>query len=70
MDVNLSERSEELVRQYLAQGCYRTPEEVVDRALQILSETERLGLDEKQASILELQGLGKAIWREWMPRST
>lgn len=62
MDVKLSGRGEELVREYLADGTYRTPEEVVDRALENLRETHPLLTEEGRVSILELEGLGKAIW--------
>jgi hypothetical protein len=61
MDVKLSSRSEGLIREYLAEGGYRTAEEVIDDALESLA--EKRPLTEGRTSILELQGLGKAIWQ-------
>jgi Arc/MetJ-type ribon-helix-helix transcriptional regulator len=68
MNVKLTRHSEDLLREHLLRGGYRTPEEVIERALENLaekdgvSEPDQAG-DETRTSILELQGLGKAIWR-------
>ena len=51
---------ESLLREYLARGGYHTPEDVIEHALEILSETE--AGPEPCTIIVELQGLGKEIW--------
>jgi hypothetical protein len=61
MNVKLTPHSESLLREYLAQGGYRTPEEVIERALEILAEKEPAA--ESHTSIFQLQGLGKEIWQ-------
>ena len=61
MNVKLSAHSESLLREYLAKSGYGTPEEVIERALEILAEKE-VQSDSHDSSILELQGLGKEIW--------
>jgi hypothetical protein len=61
MDVKLSQRSERVVREYLESGSYSTAEQVIDDALETL--VEKHPLTENRTSILELQGLGKAIWQ-------
>ncbi len=67
MTVKLTPHSVELLREYLARGGYRTPEEVIDRALEHLAEKAALATPrdapEPVTSILDLQGLGKAIWQ-------
>ena len=68
MNVKLTPRSESLLREYLAQGRCRTPEEVIERALETLAEKEAgtvptTATPETRTSILQLQGLGKEIWR-------
>jgi hypothetical protein len=68
MNVKLTGHSEDLLRKYLARGRYHTPEEVIERALDMLAERELVFSAEPsaqpdRASILELQGLGKAIWQ-------
>jgi hypothetical protein len=60
MNVKLTPHSESLLREYLARGGYHTPEEVIERALEILAEKE--AQPEASTSILQLQGLGKEIW--------
>ena len=66
MNVKLTPHSEDLLREYMARGDYRTAEEVIERALETLAEAgvhaARHAGDEPAASILELQGLGKTIW--------
>jgi hypothetical protein len=68
MNVELTPHSEDLLREHFAHGGYRTPEEVIERALEILAEKDPLSESpgsghESRTSILELQGLGKAIWQ-------
>lgn len=41
MNVRLTPHSEELLREELARGRFHTPEEVIERALESLSEQER-----------------------------
>jgi len=64
MNVRLTPHSEDLLREYLARGGYHTPEEVIERALELLGESVPRNAAQKRplTSILELQGLGKAIW--------
>jgi hypothetical protein len=61
MNVKLTPHSESLLREYLARGGHRTPEEVIERALETLAEKEPA--TETLTSILQLQGLGKEIWK-------
>jgi hypothetical protein len=61
MNVKLTQHSESLLRESLARGGHRTPEEVIERALEILVEKE--AQPEGSTSILQLQGLGKEIWQ-------
>jgi Arc/MetJ-type ribon-helix-helix transcriptional regulator len=61
MNVKLTPHSESLLRESLARGGYRTPEEVIERALEILAERE--AKPEGSTSIMQLQGLGKEIWQ-------
>lgn len=61
MNVKLTTYSESLLRKYLGQGGYRTPEEVIERALESLAQQE--SSPESGTSILQLQGLGKESWR-------
>jgi len=68
MNVKLNAHSEDLLREYLSRGKYHTPEEVIERALESLAEKESIADAERpssldRVSILELQGLGKSIWR-------
>ncbi len=67
MNVKLTPHSEDLLREYLARGSYRTPEEVIDRALEHLAQKAPVAAPqpspEPRTSILELQGLGKTIWQ-------
>jgi hypothetical protein len=68
MNVKLTPHSESLLREYLAHGVYRTPEEVIERALETLAEKEAgavstTAMPETRTSILQLQGLGKEIWQ-------
>jgi Arc/MetJ-type ribon-helix-helix transcriptional regulator len=64
MNVRLTPHSEDLLREHLARGGYHTPEEVIERALEILTETVPPNTArESRTSILELQGLGKKIWQ-------
>jgi Arc/MetJ-type ribon-helix-helix transcriptional regulator len=62
--IRLTPRSEELLRKQLTRGSYRSPEEVVERALETLAQKEsiplRLGPSSKSpaeavADILELR---------------
>jgi len=62
MNINLSAHSEKLLQEYLAKGGYGSPEDVIEHALQTLAEKEPKSAPDK-TSILELQGLGKEIWR-------
>jgi DNA-binding MarR family transcriptional regulator len=41
MNVKLTPHSEQLLREYLAEGRYRTPEEAIERALESLDKDER-----------------------------
>ena len=41
MNVRLTPHSEQLLREELARGRFRTPEEVIERALESLSDQER-----------------------------
>ena len=59
MAIKLTAHCESLLRDYLSKGRYRSPEEVIERALAILAERER---PTETRSILDLQGLGKEIW--------
>jgi len=61
MNVKLTPHSESLLRKYLGQGRYRSPEEVIERALESMAQTETP--PEPSVSILQLQGLGKDIWQ-------
>jgi hypothetical protein len=61
MNVKLTPHSESLIRECLTKGGYRSPEEVIERALEILGQKEPR--PEACTSILQLQGLGKEIWR-------
>ncbi len=63
MNVKLTPHGEVLLRDYLARGGYRTPEEVIQRALEILSNNDSVAAPKTRTSILELQGLGKEIWQ-------
>jgi hypothetical protein len=64
MNVRLTAHSEDLLREHLARGGHHTPEEVIERALEILTETVPPNTaPESRTSILELQGLGKKIWQ-------
>ena len=42
MNVKLTLHSEQLVREELARGKYRSPEELIERALESLSDRERI----------------------------
>lgn len=68
MNVKLTPHGEDLLRDSLARGSYRTPEEVIERALEILAAKDGVSVSARAGSdvptsILELQGLGKAIWQ-------
>jgi Arc/MetJ-type ribon-helix-helix transcriptional regulator len=43
MNVKLTPFSEHLLRDHLARGVYHSPEEIIERALQVLAEQEKLG---------------------------
>ena len=61
MNVNLTPRGESLLRESLAKAGHRTPEEVMELALELLAEKEAHPAG--STSILQLQGLGKEIWQ-------
>ena len=61
MNVRLTPHSESLIRESLARGGHRTPEQVIERALEVLAEKE--AQPEDSTSILQLQGLGKETWQ-------
>lgn len=61
MTIKLTPHGESLLRDYLSKGHYRSPEEAIEHALEILAEREIQA--EAPTSILQLQGLGKEIWR-------
>jgi hypothetical protein len=69
MNVKLTPHSESLLREYLKRGEYRSPAEIIERALETLGEqqlTRRQGAwvaPESSTSVLHLQGLGKEIWQ-------
>ena len=66
MNIRLNPHSEEILREQMASGGFRTPEEVIEHALESLAAQEgreRRPQPEAGASILELQGLGKKIWK-------
>jgi hypothetical protein len=62
MNVKLTPHSESLLRESLARGGHRTPEMVIELALEILAEKETKP-EGSATSILQLQGLGKEIWQ-------
>ena len=70
MNVKLTAYSESLLRECLARGGYHTPEQVIERALEVLGEQEGQKMPgaarspEVQTSLLQLQGLGKEVWRD------
>lgn len=68
MHIRLTPHSEDLLKQQMATGEFRTEEEVIERALETLASQEEVAWIEGRGSILQLQGLGKETWQEVEPQ--
>lgn len=74
MNAKLTPHSEDLLCEYLARGGYRTPERVIERALENLADRNSLAPPhcghEARTSIPELQALGSRSGAVWTRKST